>query len=343
MSPGDVQAPHTSIGAAAPTTVPVIDVSPLCGGDVHGTAAVADAIGRACREIGRACREIGFFYAVGHRVPDALRADAFTVSHRLFALPAADKAALSIARSPHNRGYVGMQGEALDPTKAPDLKEAFNIGLELAADDPEVVACASFRGVNLWPPLEGFRTTMLAYYDAVWTLGRQLHRALAIDLGLPPAYFEDKLDRPMATLRVLHYPPMPQRPVAGQLGAGEHTDYGNLTLLATDDAGGLEVRTRTGAWIAAPVIGGAFVCNIGDCLMRWSNDIYVSTPHRVVNPAGRERYSIAFFLDPNPDVIVATLPGCIQPGAAERYAPVTAADFLRSRLDPTYQRAMPQV
>ena len=96
----------------------------------------------------------------------------------------------------------------------------------------------------------------------------------------------------MATLRLLHYPASSSE---GEIGAGEHTDYGNITLLATDDVGGLEVRTRSGDWIAAPPIPDAFVVNIGDCLMRWTNDVYVSTPHRVVNRSGRERYSIAFF------------------------------------------------
>jgi isopenicillin N synthase-like dioxygenase len=313
--------------------VPIIDVAALDAADLDRLAPVADAIGRACRDI-------GFFYAAGHQVRPALLADTFAASSRLFSLSPAEKGAVAISKSPHNRGYVGMQGEALDPTKPPDLKEAFNIGLELAADDPEVVSGLPFRGVNLWPQLAGFRTTMLAYYDAVWKLGRQLHRAFAVDLGLPPSYFDDKLDRPMATLRLLHYPPMPANPIAGQLGAGEHTDYGNLTLLATDDAGGLEVRTRAGDWIAAPTVKGAFLCNIGDCLMRWTNDIYVSTPHRVVSRLGRERYSIAFFLDPNPETVVAVLPTCQASGQATRYPPVTAAAFLRSRLDPTYARRL---
>ena len=315
--------------------IPVIDVAPLYEADSSGAGTVAAAIGHACREI-------GFFYAAGHKVPPPLVADSFAIAQDLFALPAAQKLSVSIARSPHNRGYVGLQGEALDPSKPPDPKEAYNIGLDLAPDDPEVVAGLPFRGVNLWPQLDGFRATMLAYYDSVWTLGRRLHRAFALDLGLPDAYFEDKLDRPMATLRLLHYPPVPQTTAAGQLGAGEHTDYGNLTLLATDAAGGLEVRTRRGDWIAAPIIEGAFVCNIGDCLMRWTNDVYVSTPHRVVSPPGRERYSIAFFLDPNPDTVVAVLPSCRGPGGSQRYAPILAADFLRSRLKPTYARSLLQ-
>ena len=136
----------------------------------------------------------------------------------------------------------------------------------------------------------------------------------------------------MATLRFLHYPVSPKA-AAASTGAGEHTDYGNLTLLATDDVGGLEVRTRAGQWIAAPVIPGAFIVNIGDCLMRWTNDVYVSTPHRVINRSARERYSIAFFYDPNPDAMVETIPSCVAKGEVTRYAPILAADYLKMRLD----------
>ena len=107
-------------------------------------------------------------------------------------------------------------------------------------------------------------------------------------------------------------------------------------LLATDDAGGLEVCARSGEWISPPTIPGALICNIGDCLMRWTNDVYVSTPHRVVNPVGRERYSIAFFLDPNPDALVACLPTCVSSVRPARYAPTTGVAYLKSRLDATY-------
>ena len=310
--------------------IPIIDLRPLREGGEEGLRATA-------RAVGEACRGVGFFYATGHGVPAELRAATFEASRRFFAADPAVKGAVSIERSAHNRGYAGFGTEALDPGKAADLKEAFNTGLDLPADDPEVVAGLPFRGVNLWPEVDGFRPTLLAYFDAVWMLGRNLHRAFAVDLGLPPEFFEPKLDRPMATLRLLHYPPRPAALAEGQLGAGAHTDYGNLTLLATDEVGGLEVRRRDGGdWIAAPVVPDAFVCNIGDCLMRWTNDTYVSTPHRVVSPAGRERYSVAFFLDPNPDAVVACLDGCAGPGRPAKYPPVTAADYLRQRLDATY-------
>jgi isopenicillin N synthase-like dioxygenase len=232
-----------------------------------------------------------------------------------------------------------MKGEALDPDKPADLKEAFNIGLDLPADDPDVVAGRGFRAANLWPDLPGFRDTMLAYFAACQGLGQLLHRAFALDLCLPPSFFDDKLDRPMAVLRLLHYPPAPGQTEAGQLGAGEHTDYGCVTLLATDGVGGLQVRSRVGGWLDAPHVPGAFVCNIGDCLMRWTNDIYLSTPHRVVSPEGRERFSVAFFLDPNPEADIACLPGCASPDRPARYRPIRGDEFLTARLSPTYQKS----
>jgi len=290
-------------------------------------------------ELGRAARDTGFFCITGHGIAPLLVNEMFTQSTQFFAQILAAKDALSIRHSPHNRGYVALGEERLDASKPGDVKAAFNIGLDLPPDDPDVLAGKPFRGVNVWPDattLPDFRATMLAYFDACHRLGMRLHRALAHDLGVAENFFDDKLDQPLATLRLLHYPPRPERFEAGQIGAGEHTDYGNITLLATDDAGGLEVRTRSGEWISPPTIAGALICNIGDCLMRWTNDIYVSTPHRVVNPIDRERYSIAFFLDPNPDAVVACLPSCVSSDRPARYAPTTGAAYLKSRLDATY-------
>jgi isopenicillin N synthase-like dioxygenase len=299
------------------TEIPIIDVAPLLTGSLQQARAVA-------AELGQACREVGFFYITGHGIAEDLIAAVFERSAAFFAGPAAIREAASFAGANSNRGYIRLGGEALDPGKPADVKEAFNIGLELPPDDPELLARAPFRSANLWPETAGFRDTMLDYFNRVWRLGRDLHRGFALDLGLEPDYFESRLDKPIATLRLLHYPPVEGPLASGQLGAGVHTDYGNVTLLATDAVGGLMVRNRSGHWLDAPVVPNAFVCNIGDCLMRWSNDVYVSTPHKVVSPPGRDRYSVAFFLDPNPDAMVA------------KYAPITGGDFLLSRLEPTY-------
>lgn len=278
-------------------------------------------------DLGRACRETGFFLLAGHGVPATLIADVFTEADALFDLPVAAKAPLDIRRSPHNRGWACEGSEALDETSGQmDRKEAFNVGFDLADDDPRVLAGAPFRGVNVWPDLPHFRPTMLAYFTTVLGLGTGLMRAVAEDLGLPERRFDPEFTEPMATLRLLRYP------AGGEgIGAGAHTDYGALTLLLTDGVAGLQVRPRGGDWTDVPHVPGAYVVNIGDCLMRWTNDLYVSTPHRVLAPA-RVRRSIAFFLDPNPDSVIAALPGT---GAA-RYPAVSGADYLRSRLDATY-------
>jgi isopenicillin N synthase-like dioxygenase len=306
----------------------IIDVSGLSGGE-------PGAVERIAGQVGRACRDTGFFYVSDHGIPDALLSGIFDAAHAFFAAPISEKEAISINRSPHNRGYAGIASESLDQTHT-DNKEAFNVGFDLSPADPEVIDGKPFRGVNLWPTTPGFRDTALAYFDAVWRLGCDLHFAIASDLGLKTDYFADKLDRPMATLRLLHYPPREQS--TSDVGAGTHTDYGSITLLLTDAVGGLEVRRRDGTWIKASPRPGTFVCNIGDCLMRWSNDVYVSTPHRVTSPPGRDRYSVAFFLDPNPEALIECLPGCSSTERPVKYPPILAADYLRQRLDATYDK-----
>ena len=300
-------------------SIPLIDIGPLEGHDAAARLAAAQAIGRACRET-------GFFAITGHGVSAACSAGVFGAAQAVFALPGEAKRDLAIARHGHNRGYVGLGVEALDEATAPDLKEAYNL---IWTDE-------ATRPPNVWPPIDGWRAQAQAYFDAVLAVGRRLHRAFALDLGLAEDFFDDKLDCPQATLRLLHYPArFAADAPAGRAGAGAHTDYGNVTLLATDGVAGLQVQRRGGGWTDVPALPGAFVCNIGDCLMRWSNDVYVSTPHRVLPPA-RARYSVAFFLDPNPDALVSAIPGCVPAGELPRHAPVTAGDYLRQRLAATY-------
>ena len=225
-----------------------------------------------------------------------------------------------------------------------DCKEAFNL----------ICTDGHTRPGNVWPELPGFRHALQRYFDALLNVGRTLRQAFALDLGLAEDFFADKIDRPMATLRLLRYPgpalavdrttvvdpsaapAQTSAATAAPLGAGTHTDYGNVTLLATDGVAGLQVRRRNGSWQDVPALPGAFVCNIGDCLMRWTNDVYVSTPHRVQAPAS-ERYSIALFLDPNPDAEVSAIASCVAPGLASPYPPIRAEDYLGQRFAATYQ------
>ena len=290
-------------------------------------------------ELGRACREVGFFYATDHGIPQAVCEDAFTLAKELFALPIAEKEVLSIKRSPHNRGYVAMADEKLNPESGADMKEAFNIGTDFPEDHPDVLAGKPFRGVNFWPPIDGWRQRALDYFNHCLELERTIHRGFSMDLGLDEEFFARHLSSPIATLRMLRYPPSAGTNTREDGGAGTHSDYGNITILATDKVAGLEVLNRQGEWIQAPHVPGAFVCNIGDCLMRWSNDVYVSTPHRVRPPA-QERYSIAHFLEVNPDSVVD--PRDVVPDQAPKYQPITCADYLASRLNATYDHREPE-
>ena len=279
-------------------------------------------------ELGRACRDTGFFLLSHHDVPPDLCAQVFAQSDGFFSRPDSEKQALAINH--HFRGWAKPGQESLDETRPEvDTKQTFNIGFDLPADDPRVIANAPFRGVNVWPDIPGFADTMLAYYDAALAQGIALHRFFARDLGLPDGHFDTAFHDPLAALRLLHYPPATG--AGNEIGAGAHTDYGAITLLMTDGEPGLQVKPRSGGWVDVPAAPGAYVVNIGDCLMRWTNDIYVSTPHRVLPPKNQRR-SVAMFIEANPDQIIAALPGT---GAA-KYAPIRAADYLMSRLDATY-------
>ena len=280
-------------------------------------------------DLGQACRKTGFFLITGHGISEDLINSTFAAADTFFDLPEAQKTPLDIRVQGNNRGWTAHGSENLDDTKPGqiDRKEAYNIGLELAPDDPRMGA--PFRGPNMWPELVGFRDTTLAYFKAVHQLGIDVHRPIALDLGLDEHYFAPFLDQPLATLRMLRYPA--GNPSKDGFGAGAHTDYGSITVLMSDGEPGLQVQPRGEDWMDVPNVPGAFIINIADCLMRWTNDIYVSTPHRVQIPKNPRR-SLAFFLDPNPDALIEALPGT---GAA-KYPAVTGADYLRSRLDATY-------
>ncbi len=307
--------------AKAVCVIPILDFQRFRSGDKAAFVA----------EIGRACREIGFVILRGHGIERGRIDGVFKAAHDFFALDAAEKKRVSIYNSEHNRGYVAFGSEQLDETSGLiDRKEAFNIGLDLSPDDPRVLAGEPFRGVNQWPDVPGFRDALMAYFDDLWALGIEIHRALALDLGLDEDWFGPHFDAPMVTLRLLHYPPATG--AEHEIGAGAHSDYGSITLLKTDGEPGLQVRPRGEDWLDVPFVEDAFVMNIGDCLMRWTNDRYVSTPHRVIAPR-HERYSVAFFCDPNPDSQIAALPGT---DGAAKYPPITASDYLTQRLTATY-------
>ncbi|MGC8118250.1 2-oxoglutarate and iron-dependent oxygenase domain-containing protein [Metapseudomonas otitidis] len=310
-------------------TLPLIDIAPLYGTDSAAWRDVAT-------QIDTACRDWGFFYITGHGIPPE-RIDALLAAAKaFFALPEAEKLKIDITRTAHHRGYGAIATEQLDPTQPSDLKETFDMGFHMAADHPEVLAGKPLRGPNRHPELPGWAALMEQHYADMQALAQTLLRAIALALGIERDFFDARFAEPISVFRMIHYPPRHTARSADQPGAGAHTDYGCVTLLYQDDAGGLQVRNVNGEWIDAPPIPGSFVVNIGDMMARWSNDRYTSTPHRVISPLGVHRYSMPFFAEPHPDTEISCLPNCSSADNPPKYPPVTSAEYLLSRFADTY-------
>ena len=268
--------------------IPVVDVSELMAGTAGQSAVAA--------KLGNACRESGFFYAIGHGVSCELQRRLTELSREFFARSVDEKMRIRMELGGRAwRGYFRV-GDELTSGK-PDQKEGLYFGRELPADHPHVLAGMPLAGPNLFPAHpSGLRETVLEYMAALEQVGHRLMAGLALSLDLDESYFADRYTAdPLVLFRIFNYPP----PADSSLwGVGEHTDYGLLTILLQDDAGGLEVRSRS-RWVTAPPLADSFVCNIGDMLDRMTQGRFRSTPHRVRNPAPRDRLSFPFFFDPN--------------------------------------------
>jgi len=279
--------------------LPVIDIAPLLDGR-------SEAWTRPTKAIEAACRDTGFFYVAGHGVGSDVLARLDAASRRFFALPADEKMTIAMARAGRAwRGFFPVGGELT--SGKPDLKEGIYFGTELDGDDARVKAGVPMHGANLWPArVPELRDAVLDFMDRTTRAGHAVMRGVALSLGLDADYFARAYTGdPTILFRVFHYPPA--RAIDGEWGVGEHTDYGLLTLLAQDECGGLQVKSRAG-WIEAPPVPGTLVCNIGDMLDRLTGGFYRSTPHRVRNVSGRDRLSFPLFFDPAWDAVIEPLP-----------------------------------
>ncbi|MDR3470399.1 MAG: 2-oxoglutarate and iron-dependent oxygenase domain-containing protein [Devosia sp.] len=313
--------------------IPILDVGTLYGDDKQAVVRVAQTL-RGHLET------TGFLYVAGHGVP---RADVEAVreeSKRFFALPDEKKLRLKIDKN--FRGYLPFNGSTIVTSSVakvskPNQSESIFFMHEVAADDPAALAEKPLQGPNQWPDegeLPGFHGTIDRYVAKMSELARKMVSTIALSLGLPSGSLDDYFAKPTTFLRLLHYPTQPAE--EGLFGSAPHTDYGFITLLAQDDVGGLEVKNKAGDWIAAPPIPDTFVMNVGDILARWSNDLFVSTPHRVINRSGRERYSQPFFFDPSMDELIEALPPTVPAGTSPKYAPVLYGEYLMERIDKNY-------
>jgi isopenicillin N synthase-like dioxygenase len=300
--------------------VPVIDMTP---------AVTGDDIDAVAREVRAACESMAFFYVENHGVPQAVIDGVFEASRRFFEQP--EEVREAVLKDRFHRGYLPI-GTTHYPGRGPDLKDSFDIGLDLPLDDPDVVGGLPLHGPNQWPELEGFREPVEAYFSAVRDFGMCLLRVFARSLGVADDFFSRLYSKPTITMRLLHYPPQTTAEAADSIGAHAHSDYGLTTVLAQDPSGGLELQKPDGSWIAAPFVPGTFVVNLGDLMARWTNDIYRSNKHRVVNRRGEERYSIPFFFNPNHHAPVECIPTCSGPLRPSRYPTVKAGEYIADRI-----------
>lgn len=301
-------------------TLPIID---FAGADDETLA----------RQLDQAFTDIGFCYFRGIGVDRSLVDGVFEASQRFHAQPRAAKEAIAMNR--FHRGYMAprtsiIQTSSVAKVTKPNDSESFMLMHEVAPDDPRYGR--PLDGPNLWPDLPGFREAVEAYEKAMHAFCLRLLSPMALALGLPRDWFAPHFAQPTTFLRLLHYPPHAEDAPDDAFGSAPHTDYGFVTILAQDGQGGLEVRRKDGTWLAAPPLEGTWVVNVADMLSRWTNGRWQSTPHRVKNLSGGDRYSCPYFFDMAMDSIVEVLPTC-QPAT---HPAVRYGDYLMARLDRNY-------
>ena len=275
---------------------------------------------------------------VGHAVPIGLVQQHADVQKRFFSQPLEEK--MKIAADENNRGYTPSFEETLDPSSslAGDAHEGLYFGREISPDAPE--SSMPLHGPNQWPSEDvlggcAYRETVEKYMKAMTELGYRLLELLALSLELPKDHFNPYFDRPMTFLRPLKYLAIPSDEAGGRFAAGAHTDYGMLTILYTDGTPGLQIHVG-GSWKDIHPIPGAFIINLGDMLHHWTGGRYSSTLHRVINPRGKERFSIAFFFEPSFDAVVEVLPNCRTSGWEQRFPVVTSGQHLLQKYRETH-------
>ena len=322
--------------------VPVLDITPLRGGDVAARR-------RLAVEIDRACRNIGFLVISGHGVSETMLAEVASVSRAFFSLDESEKQRVARPAADIARGYIGLGAESVARSQgvldAPgDLNESLMIGPVDVPDAPYYHAPMAGRHFypNLWPAQPAaLRPLYERCFRDLSQLAATIMRGFALALDLDERFFDPLIDRHISRLRVRHYPAQPEPPAPGQLRVGAHSDYGSLTILHTEDApGGLQVFNRAGDWVEVPIIPGTFIINIGELMARWTNDRWIATLHRVVNPPrakahDSERLSLVFFHNPNYDADITCLSSCAGPDAPPRYPPTTSGAHLRNQFTRT--------
>ncbi len=284
--------------------------------------------------LGASFRETGFAVINDHPIDQSVIDRGVDAGKQFFALPDATKRGYYIPGGGGQRAYTPFATEIAKGAKAKDLKEFWHVAREL----PRNHRYADIMGQNLYvAEVPGWKGATTAMFGALDTFGLEILSAIAMNLKLPPHFFDETVDNGNSILRLLHYPPQLEPPPEGSVRAGAHEDINVITLLLGAEEGGLEVLHRNGQWLAVNPPAGSLVVNVGDMLQRLTNHLLPSTTHRVVNPKPERsrfpRYSTPFFLHFNPDYEIRTLPSCISADRPDRYPePLSSQDFLEIRL-----------
>ena len=326
--------------------IPLLDLSAY-----YQAAGNTDDLKQLLCQVDQALCEIGFLCVKGKPLTEELVKRAQAAALAFFDLPLQEKNEVKAAKFAH-RGYTGLAelglSYAMDASdlkqdrRAPaDLFERYRIGpvAEFSASLREQYGQTAYAP-NIWPKQPSdFAALMQSYYEQANQLAQDLLGVFALALGLERDWFKNKVDHSMASLALNHYPAQTEPALPGQLRAGPHTDYGTLTIVAPTAApGGLQIRTKSGQWQDVSVEPGTFVVNIGDMMAQWTNDRWVSTVHRVANPApgqalSSRRLSLVFFHQPNPDALIDCIPTCVDANHGKKYQPVNAGDYISAKIN----------
>jgi isopenicillin N synthase-like dioxygenase len=283
------------------TDVPVVDLHAAHLDDLATRRALA-------QEIADVCGRVGFMYVTNHGVAASDIAAIFDTAADFHTLPLDAKMEVSITKNNHAQGYLHGMSKGTGKNLSENLQEAYQIRRPLADDDPGLLAGLPLHGKIPWPSaMPDLKPRMMAYYDKLDALGYALLALFELGLDFAPGTLKQYFKKDMNSLRLLHYPPQKPDEDGKYLGARAHTDTNAFTILAQDSNGGLEIRNRDNEWVSVPPIDGTFVVNVGEVLKVWTDGIFSSTLHRVINRSGRDRYSIPFFMYPSYDALIQPL------------------------------------
>jgi isopenicillin N synthase-like dioxygenase len=282
------------------------------------------------KELGQAYKAWGFAGITNHGISMDVIQNALKASEAFFALPEETKKQY-FQDNGGQRGYTPFGTEIAKDAEYVDLKEFWHVGREVEGTPPYEQLLP-----NVWPAeAPEFKSAMLTLYSELDKLANRMLQAFALFLGEDKQYFTEKVNFGNSILRPLHYPPITD-PSLPNVRAGAHEDINLITLLVGSEQEGLEVLSKTGEWVGITMIEGTIICNVGDMLQRLTNHLLPSTTHRVVNPKGdaakSSRYSIPFFMHPNPDMSLDALPQCVTEENPKRDEPITANEYLMQRL-----------